>query len=504
MKMCAIYTRVSTDNQAEKEYNSCQSQEEKIQSFISSQEDWQVYRVYSDEGYTGANLERPAFKRMLNDIANIDIILFYKMDRLTRSPKDFYHLVEVFENSNTDFISITERFDTSTPSGRLLRNIMLTFGQFERELTSERVKDKMLERAKKGMWNGGGVPYGYDNKDKKLVVNKKESKIVKIIFDTFLETESLFETYQKLKSLKITDRTGRSFPKSAVFYILRNIVYTGKNKYSDIVYPGIHQAIISDEIFDLAQQYHNSKFLPKKVYGDYALAGVVKCNNCGTHMTPSSSFKTRKGKRTKYKYYRCTRTLKQDWDDCSVKQINSDRLENYVLENLKRISNDFSYIDNLIFRLNHSSETPHHTGVEQTAENAPFSAKFFQSRLKTFLKNNSSRVGVQKNLFIRKYIQDIIYSPKNILINFIYSDSADYSDESRRKLFCEKQPDFSGSNSALSFQNSGRDSDVNNSSVSKKGFAPLSLAAGEGFEPSQTAPEAVVLPLDDPAAMRIY
>ena len=123
---------------------------------------------------------------------------------------------------------------TLPPSGRLLRNIMLTFGQFERELTSERVKDKMLERAKKGMWNGGSVPFGYDNKDKKLIINKKESKIIKLLFDTFLENESLFATYKQLKSLNIKDRTGRPFPKSAIFYILRNIVYTGKNKYSGI------------------------------------------------------------------------------------------------------------------------------------------------------------------------------------------------------------------------------------------------------------------------------
>ncbi|MFH1894569.1 MAG: recombinase family protein [Patescibacteria group bacterium] len=157
IKQCAIYVRVSTDNQAEKEFSSCEAQEEKIKSFIASQNNWQVFKVYSDAGYSGANINRPALQQLLSDMkeGKIDFVLAYKIDRLTRSPKDFYQLIEVFEQSKIDFISITERFDTSTPAGRLLRNIMLTFAQFERELSSERTKDKMLERAKKGMANGG-------------------------------------------------------------------------------------------------------------------------------------------------------------------------------------------------------------------------------------------------------------------------------------------------------------------------------------------------------------
>ena len=141
-KQCAIYTRVSTDVQAEKEFSSCEAQEEKIKSFIQSQDNWKIFKVYSDAGYTGANINRPALQELLEDVKQkkIDIILSYKIDRLTRSPKDFYQLIEIFEQNNISFISITERFDTSTPAGRLLRNIMLTFAQFERELTSERNK----------------------------------------------------------------------------------------------------------------------------------------------------------------------------------------------------------------------------------------------------------------------------------------------------------------------------------------------------------------------------
>jgi len=150
-KQCAIYTRVSTEIQVEKKFSSCEAQEEKIRAFVQSQDKWQVFKVYSDAGYTGANTNRPALQELLEDIKErkIDIVLAYKIDRLTRSPKDFYQLIEIFEKYNVSFISINERFDTSTPAGRLLRNIMLTFAQFERELTSERTKDKLLERARK-------------------------------------------------------------------------------------------------------------------------------------------------------------------------------------------------------------------------------------------------------------------------------------------------------------------------------------------------------------------
>lgn len=151
--MCAVYTRVSTDNQVEKEFNSCEAQEAKIKSFINSQENMEIFDVYSDPGYSGANIKRPALQRIMDDVrANkINCIISYKIDRLTRSPRDFYQLIELFEKHGVDFISVTERFDTSTPAGRLLRNIMLTFAQFEREMTAERTRDKMHQRAEKGM-----------------------------------------------------------------------------------------------------------------------------------------------------------------------------------------------------------------------------------------------------------------------------------------------------------------------------------------------------------------
>ena len=284
IKQCAIYTRVSTDLQAEKEFSSCEAQEEKIRSFVKSQDNWQIAKVYTDAGYTGANTNRPALQELLEDIKQnkIDIILAYKIDRLTRSPKDFYQLIEVFDKYQTDFISITERFDTSTPAGRLLRNIMLTFAQFERELTSERTKDKMLERAKKGLYNGGSAPFGYQRKNKKLVINQKESEIIRLIFETYVETGSIGGVYDFLKEKNIKNRRGEIFSQPNLALILRNITYTGKFKYAGQIYQGIHQPIISEKLFELAQKTHKKRIRKFRVYRDFLFGGLVNCKNADT------------------------------------------------------------------------------------------------------------------------------------------------------------------------------------------------------------------------------
>ena len=161
---CGIYTRVSTEMQADKEYNSAQAQEDKIKSFIKSQDGFVFYETYSDLGFSGANLERPALIRMLNDInlGKIDMVIAYKIDRLTRSLKNFYDLLDVFKNNDVRFISVTEMLDTSTPSGILLRNIMLSFAEFERQLIGQRTRDKLIQQAKMGFWTGGIAPYGFN------------------------------------------------------------------------------------------------------------------------------------------------------------------------------------------------------------------------------------------------------------------------------------------------------------------------------------------------------
>ena len=258
---CAIYTRVSTDNQVEVEFNSCEAQKEKIESFIKSQENMESFDIYSDAGFTGANTNRPALMKLLNDIKQnkINVVISYKIDRLTRSPKDFYQLIELFEKHNIDFISVTERFDTSTPAGRLLRNIMLTFPQFERELTSERTKDKMYQRAQKGMWNGGTVPYGYKAEDKKLVIDKSRAEVVTDIYGSYIENHSIAEVINRISADKIRDSKETILSKGQIYYILRNPVYTGKIRYGNKLLKGIHRPIISEEVFDIEQNIHKKR-----------------------------------------------------------------------------------------------------------------------------------------------------------------------------------------------------------------------------------------------------
>jgi len=469
-KQCAIYTRVSTDLQAEKEFSSCESQEQKIRSFIESQNNWQVFKVYTDAGYTGANTDRPALQELLEDIKQnkIDIILAYKIDRLTRSPKDFYQLIETLDKYGTDFISITERFDTSTPAGRLLRNIMLTFAQFERELTSERTKDKMLERAKKGLYNGGSAPYGYQRKNKKLVINQKESEIIRLIFETYVETGSIGGVYDFLKEKNIKNRRGKTFSKAHPALILRNITYTGKFKYAGQIYQGIHQPIISEKLFELAQKTHKKRIRKFRVYRDFLFGGLVNCEKCGYKMTPCFVNKCPEGKLKRYYYYRCTSTHHKSWQACPVKQVNADRLEEYILENLERISLDKNYVENLVFKLNHSlkssnsvfkkSRVPQEAGFELTeacSKFPEFSPETIVSVIKSFLSFLSQRRGVERNLLAKQFIKEIFYSKETVKITLFYSENSKnflISDNKENPaLLSQGRAKFSGRNETSSF-----------------------------------------------------
>jgi len=357
---CAIYTRVSTDTQSEIEFNSCESQKEQILTYVKSQEDLEVVNTYTDAGFSGSNLNRPALQSLLNDIASgkIDCVLVYKIDRLTRSPKDFYYLMEYFEKYGVSFISTTQRFDTSTATGRLIRNIMLDFAQFEREMTVERTKDKMYQRARKGLWNGGIVPYGYYRKDKKLIIHKKEAECIKEIFDIFIQTQSLSETIRQINK-KYKTRAGKNFSKSTIFGILRNPVYIGKIRYGEEIFEGKHRAIIPEAKF-LKAQMLVKKHIPKtetKIKRDYLLTGLIRCGECGSIMTPSYTKKNKSNGENKYiYYYRCTKTYQYNWNACPIKIVNAEKIENYVIEKLKEISQNNQIITSTIDRINLEEE----------------------------------------------------------------------------------------------------------------------------------------------------
>ena len=390
-------------------FNSCEAQEEKIKLFILSQEDMEIFKIYSDLGFTGSNINRPALINLLNDIKEnkIDLVVSYKIDRLTRSPKDFYQLIELFDKYNVNFISVTERFDTSTPSGRLLRNIMLTFAQFERELISERTKDKMVQRAQKGMWNGGSISFGYKAENKKLIINNLDAKIVQTIYEQYISG---------INVANISRQTNLS--KSRISTILRNPIYIGKIKYDGKLLQGNHVPIISQELFNLAQEKHEKAFKKVRLYKSFPLAGLIRCKECNSFMTPCHTNKKKKFSIKRYYYYRCTSTLKKDWNSCSTKQVNANRLENYIFQNLERISHDKQYVDSLIFKFNFNKEDSR-LGLELSQvsqENLKISPEIFMHGLQQFIKILPQKKGFDKSLWVKKFIKIIKYSRDEIAV----------------------------------------------------------------------------------------
>jgi site-specific DNA recombinase len=244
---CAIYTRKSTEHGLEQEFNSLDAQREACEAYIKSQasQGWKVLpQHYDDPAYSGGNLDRPALKRLLRDIEHgkVDVVVVYKIDRLTRSLADFAKLVETFDARSISFVAVTQQFNTTTSMGRLTLNVLLSFAQFERELASERVKDKIAASRKKGKWTGGTVPLGYDAKDKKLVVNRFEAETVRTIFRRYLELGSFARLVADLDRRGIVTKRrktrvakyqgGIPFTYGPLAYFLKNRIYLGEMHHS--------------------------------------------------------------------------------------------------------------------------------------------------------------------------------------------------------------------------------------------------------------------------------
>jgi site-specific DNA recombinase len=262
---CAIYTRVSTDERLDMEFNSLDAQREAALAYIQSQkhEGWLfVGDRYDDGGFSGGTMDRPALQRLLRDVESgrIDVIVVYKVDRLSRSLIDFARIVEVLDKHNVSFVSITQQFNTTTSMGRLTLNILLSFAQFEREVIGERIRDKFAASRKKGMWMGGTPPLGYDVVERKLVVNKTEAELVRLIFARFLRIGSATKLAQELRRAGHTTkcwttqdgrhRPGKPIDKSAIYKILGNRTYLGEAVHKGTSHPGEHEAIIDRGTWD--------------------------------------------------------------------------------------------------------------------------------------------------------------------------------------------------------------------------------------------------------------
>ena len=272
---CAVYTRKSHENGLEQEFNSLDAQREAAENYIASQKmnDWRLLPDrYDDGGYSGGTMQRPALKHLLNDVKEglIDIIVVYKMDRLSRSLLDFMNMAEFFEQHNVSFVSVTQDINTSTSSGRMMLNILMTFSQFEREIITERIKDKIAGAKKRGKYCGGPPPLGYDpDENKKLIVNTKEAAVIEFIFRRYSELGSAKKVAAELNqqglhtkswtSKKGIKRPGREFNTSHIYRILGNYTYVGKVLHKDKVYQGEHKAIISEQLWGKSSRHAQGK-----------------------------------------------------------------------------------------------------------------------------------------------------------------------------------------------------------------------------------------------------
>src|SRR4030081_192386 len=265
---CAIYTRKSSEEGLEQEFNSLQAQREACEAFIKSQrhEGWVcVPDGYDDGGLSGATMERPALQQLLAEIqaGRVDIVVVYKVDRLTRSLADFAKIVEILDARGGSFVSVTQQFNTTTSMGRLTLNVLLSFAQFEREVTGERIRDKIAASKKRGMWMGGWVPLGYDRKDRTLTINETEALTVRAIFDLFLKLKNVQRVQTELVRLNLTTKPyatprgraigGSSFARGHIYKILSNPLYKGEIEHRGVRYPGQHPPLIDGATWDAVQ-----------------------------------------------------------------------------------------------------------------------------------------------------------------------------------------------------------------------------------------------------------
>ena len=315
---CAIYTRKSTEEGLEQDFNSLHAQREACEAYIASQrhEGWTLHpELYDDGGFSGGNMDRPGLAQLLTDIraGNIHVVVVYKVDRLTRSLADFAKIVEIMDEAGASFVSVTQSFNTTTSMGRLTLNVLLSFAQFEREVTGERIRDKIAASKKKGMWMGGTVPFGYQVADRKLHIELKESKTVQHIFARYLELGSVPVLADELKDAgvrtrKRISRNGRPYGgailgRGALYAMLQNRIYVGDIVHKGKAWPGQHDAIIDEDLFARVQDRLARNRVARK-QGNHAsapslLTGLVY-DGLGRRMSPDHACK---GKR-RYRYYR--------------------------------------------------------------------------------------------------------------------------------------------------------------------------------------------------------
>ena len=338
---CAVYTRKSTEEGLDKEFNSLQAQGEACEAYVASQrsEGWALIRdPYDDGGWSGGTLERPALQRLIADIEEglVDVVVVYKIDRLSRSLMDFSKLVEVFDRAGVTFVSVTQSFNTTTSMGRLTLNILLSFAQFEREVIAERVRDKIRASRQKGMWMGGSVPLGYVVQDRKLVVHEADAAVVRSMFERFLHIGSATVLAQELRAEGVLTTKGRPIDKGYLYKCLSNRTYLGLAIHKGTAYPGEHAPIVSQDLWDkvhaILAENACTRSARTRAQTPALLKGLI-FGPTGAAMSPTH---TRKGSRL-YRYYISQDVLKHGPEACPVGRLPAAEIEAVVIDQLRGV-----------------------------------------------------------------------------------------------------------------------------------------------------------------------
>lgn len=380
MVKAAIYTRISNEEKARSESNSLGTQKEICEHYIQVQREkgWQFSALYEDPGFSGKDMHRPGMQKLMGDIraGKVDIVVVYKIDRISRSLRDFYQFWEILKNHNVAFVSATQSFDTSNSTGMLMLNMLLSFAQFERELAVERTSARMASRAEKGRWNGGWFPMGYDyDKEKKiLMINPADAQTIKKIFEMIVEGYKLSEVKNKLnelgyrtKSRAVVRRGGEAksvgaqrFDEDHVANIIHNPVYKGFVRYKDKIFPGVHKAIVGEKLWVKANKALDSRSVKIVVHKDdhvHLLKGLIKCGDCGLSMTPFPAGKKDK-KGEPYLYYSCTANHPDGKDSkCTIRAIPARPLEQTLKKVLRNLGQNKNLLESVMDEANKESKS---------------------------------------------------------------------------------------------------------------------------------------------------
>jgi DNA invertase Pin-like site-specific DNA recombinase len=336
---CAVYTRKSSEEGLEQEFNSLHAQREACESYIASQRSvgWVLIRdQYDDGGISGGTLERPALKQLLADIEDglIDVVVVYKIDRLSRSLMDFSKLVEIFDRNGVTFVSVTQSFNTTTSMGRLTLNILLSFAQFEREVTAERIRDKIRASRQKGMWMGGIVPLGYRVDNRKLVIEETEAATVRMIFERFVTIGSATVLAKTLAAEGVRTRRSKLIDKGYLYKLLNNRVYIGEAVHKGKSYPGEHQPIIGRALWDKVHAILTESPRKRAARTRADTPALLKGLLFGPDGAAFSPTHTKKGGKL-YRYYVSQSVLKRGADACPIARVPAAEVEMAVIDQLR-------------------------------------------------------------------------------------------------------------------------------------------------------------------------